>query len=107
MSRSAFLILLALASCTACDVLAQSSGSCSSLAGVKLEGVEITKAEPVPAGTMVAPPYPGAPSIGPLPEHCRVDGVINRRKGADGQEFGIGFALAMPERSAWNGDFMM
>jgi hypothetical protein len=33
--------------------------------------------------------------------------VINRRKGVDGQEFGIGFALALPETAAWNGDFMM
>jgi len=36
-----------------------------------------------------------------------VDGVIKRRKGAEGQEFGIGFALALPEPEAWNGDFMM
>ncbi len=47
------------------------------------------------------------PAIGPLPAHCRVDGVINRRKGVDGQEFGIGFALALPDKAAWNGDFMM
>jgi feruloyl esterase len=42
---------------------------------------------------------------GPLPPHCRLDGVINRRKGVDGEEFGIGFALALPE--SWNGDFLM
>jgi hypothetical protein len=36
-----------------------------------------------------------------------VDGVINRRKGVDGEEFGIAFALALPEAAAWNGDFMM
>ena len=36
-----------------------------------------------------------------------MDGVINRRKGAGGEEFGIGFALALPEAAAWNGDFMM
>jgi feruloyl esterase len=87
---------------------AQSSGDpCADLTGLKLPAVEITKSELVPAGTMVPPPYPGAPSIGPLPAHCRVDGVINRRKGIDGQEFGIGFAIALPERTAWNGDFMM
>ena len=43
----------------------------------------------------------------PLPAHCRVDGIINRRKGADAREFGIGFAIALPDRSAWNHDFMM
>jgi hypothetical protein len=51
--------------------------------------------------------YSGARSSGPLPAHCRVDGVINRRKGAGGEEFGIGFALALPEKEAWNGDFLM
>jgi feruloyl esterase len=81
--------------------------SCSDLTKINLPGVEITKVEAVPARTMAPPPYPGAPSIGPLPAHCRVDGVINRRKGVDGQEFGIGFAVALPQPYAWNGDFMM
>jgi feruloyl esterase len=36
-----------------------------------------------------------------------LDGIIHRRTGIDGQGFGIGFALALPEKSAWNGDFMM
>ena len=70
---------------------------CTALSGLKIDGVEITKAALVLAGTTVPPPYPGAPSVGPLPAHCRVDGVINRRKGVDGQEFGIGFALALPD----------
>jgi len=72
-----------------------------------MEGLEITKAEPVPAGMTVPPMYPGRPGIGPLPGHCRVDGILHRRKGADGEEFGIGFALALPEKDAWNGDFLM
>jgi feruloyl esterase len=33
--------------------------------------------------------------------------VINRRKGIDGQQFGVGFAIDLPDGSAWNGDFMM
>jgi len=107
MNQSRFLVLLVATSCSAVVALGQSSNSCSSLTGIKLEGVEITKAESVPAGIIVPPPYPGAPSIGPLPPHCRVDGVMNRRKGIDGQEFGIGFALALPEPSAWNDDFIM
>ena len=40
-----------------------------------------------------------------LPAYCRVEGVINRRKGVGGEEFGIQFALAMPDQ--WNGDFLM
>jgi feruloyl esterase len=42
-----------------------------------------------------------------LPAHCRIDGIINRRKGAGGEEFGIGFAIALSDPPAWNGDFMM
>jgi len=61
----------------------------------------------IPAGTTLPPAFPGSPSIGPLPAHCRVDGVINRRKGAGGEEFGIGFALALPKRRHGTGDFMM
>jgi feruloyl esterase len=67
-----------------------------------LNGVEITKAEPVSAGMTIPPPYPGASSIGPLPAHCRIDGVINRRKGVDNQYFGIGFSVALPQPNAWN-----
>jgi hypothetical protein len=72
-----------------------------------MDGVEIAKAAMIPAGTKIPPAYPGAPAIGPLPAHCRVDGVINRSKGADGEEFSVGFALVMPDATAWNGDFMM
>jgi hypothetical protein len=86
---------------------AQSGVSCSDLSSLKIDATEITKAELVSAGTMIPAPYPGAPSIGPLPAHCRVDGVIHRRKGVDGQEYGIGFAIALPDRAAWKGDFMM
>jgi len=86
---------------------AQSSNPCSDLTGLKIHDVEITKAELVAAGVTIPGPYPGAASIGPLPAHCRVYGVINRRKGVGGQEFGIGFAVALPEKAAWNGDFMM
>lgn len=106
MNRFAIAVVVAALSGGAA-ALPQASNSCSSLTGMKLEGVEITKAEAVAAGMVVPPPYPGAPSIGPLPAHCRVDGVINRRKGADGEEFGIGFAVALPEASAWNHDLMM
>jgi pimeloyl-ACP methyl ester carboxylesterase len=86
---------------------AQSASSCADLVALKIDGVEITKAAPVAPGVMVPPPYPGAPTIGPLPAHCRVDGIIHRRKGVGGEEFGIGFAVALPEKESWNGDFMM
>jgi len=86
---------------------AQSAASCGDLTLLDIQGVEITKSELVSAGTTIPPAYPGAPAIGPLPAHCRVDGVINRRKGIDGQEFGITFAIALPDKVTWNGDFIM
>ena len=85
----------------------ESANSCSDIAHFAIDGVEITKVAMVPSGTIVPPPYPGATSTGPLPAHCRVDGVIRRRKGVNGEEFGIGFAVALPEKADWNGDFMM
>src|SRR3954464_15568332 len=104
-SRSLFFMLVV--SCAFATANGQSSDSCSALTELKIDGVDVTKAAPVAAGTTVPPPYPGAPAIGPLPAHCRVDGVIHRRKGVGGEEFGIGFAVALPDKTLWNGDFMM
>ena len=107
MMNSKFTLLLLALLTMPVAARAQSADACKNLTGFNLKGVEITKSEHVPAGTTIPAPYPGAPAIGPLPAHCRVDGVINRRKGFGGQEFGIGFALALPQPEAWNGDFMM
>lgn len=93
--------------CASAIAQAQHPDSCSALKEVKLAGVEITKTELIAAGKTLPPAYPGAGSTGPLPAHCRIDGVIGRRKGADGEEFGIGFAIALPDKGAWNGDFVM
>jgi feruloyl esterase len=100
-------LLLMAAICTSGVAGAQAANSCADLSNLKIAGVEITKTAMIPAGTTLPAAFPGAPAIGPLPAHCRVDGVINRRKGTGGEEFGIGFALALPEAAAWNGDFMM
>lgn len=91
--------------CATMAAQAQSASSCADLTSLKLDGVEITKAAVIPAGTTVREPY--LSYTGPLPSHCRVDGVIHRRTGVGGTEFGIGFALALPESEVWNGDFMM
>jgi feruloyl esterase len=104
--RNASLFLVTAVLCAAAVVQAQSAAPCTGLAVLKLDGVEIVKAEPVPTGVAIPGPYNAAIS-GKLPAHCRVDGVIHRRKGAGGEEFGIGFAVALPETAAWNGDLMM
>jgi feruloyl esterase len=93
--------------CAFASTQAQQPDRCADLKALKLTGVEITNTELVAAGKMLPPPYPGASGIGPLPVHCRVDGILNRRKGVDSEEFGIRFAIALPDQDAWNGDFMM
>jgi feruloyl esterase len=84
---------------------AQAANACGNLTSLRIPGVEIVKAEMAPVGNAAPLPQGWPGYTGPLPAHCRVDGVINRRKGADGEEFGIGFAVALPE--GWNGDFLM
>lgn len=104
--RTTSFLLISAALCTATISQAQSAVPCTGLDDLKLDGIEIVKAEPVPSG--VAIPGPSNTAIsGKLPAHCRVDGVIHRRKGAGGEEFGIGFAVALPEAATWNGDLMM
>ena len=105
--QSRFLFLLTMAACACVAAQAQPPNPCTELTSVKIDGVEITKTAIVPAGTINPPPFPWMPKVGPLPEHCLVDGVMHRRKGAGGEEFGIGFELALPMKAAWNGDFMM
>jgi hypothetical protein len=102
-SRSLLVILwptFALAS----SAWAQQVNSCATLMSFESPVVEITKAAQIAAGTTEPNPY-GPGHSAPLPAYCRVEGVINRRTGVGGEEFGINFALAMPEK--WNGDFLM
>jgi len=55
-----------------------------------------------PAGTA----QPGGPPLATaLPAHCRIEGMINERKGAGGKTYGIGFAIALPDD--WNGRFLL
>ncbi len=83
---------------------AQQSNSCADLMNFKAPAVEITKSAAIAAGTTEPNPW-GPGHSAPLPAYCRVEGVINRRTGVGGEEFGITFVLAMPDR--WNGDFLM
>ncbi|MGO9083667.1 MAG: tannase/feruloyl esterase family alpha/beta hydrolase [Candidatus Sulfotelmatobacter sp.] len=98
--RTALFLAFAFAS----SAFAQPKDSCTALIDVKVPGVEITKAAHVEAGSTEPIPWSQSRSA-PLPAYCRVEGVINRRTGVGGEEFGITFALAMPDK--WNGDFLM
>ncbi len=83
----------------------QQRNSCTDLINFKAPGVEITKAAPIADGSKEPVPFAPPGQMFLLPAYCRVEGVINRRKGVGGEEFGIQFALAMPDK--WNGDFLM
>jgi len=83
------------------------AAACSTLTSLKIPGLEltVTKAEWFAAGSPPGRGGPGAPANPiKLPAYCRLDGVIDRRTGADGRPYGIGFALALP--GDWNGRFL-
>jgi hypothetical protein len=84
--------------------LAQNSAKCTEIAKLTVPGarLEITRADWVPAGPMQA--GRGGGSGVTLPAHCRVEGMLDKRAGANGKTYGIGFAVAMPEN--WTGQFL-
>src|SRR5262245_6695924 len=105
-----------LAALAVCSIAASPSSAqatrdataCSALTSLKIPGLDLTisKAEWFAAGS--SPPArggAGAPANPiKLPAYCRLDGVLDRRTGADGKPYGIGFALALP--GEWNGCFL-
>ena len=75
----------------------QTSSRCADLAKFTIPGValEITKAEPVTAT---------APGNSAKTSYCQADGMLDRRTGAGGRAFGIGFSIALPDN--WNNRFL-
>jgi pimeloyl-ACP methyl ester carboxylesterase len=43
----------------------------------------------------------------PLPDHCQVQGIINKRLGTDGLPYGDRFELRLPAPAQWNARFML
>lgn len=86
--------------------VAQSANPCEQLLSFNTDdnNVKIKTAVIVPAGPVPSVMYQ-RPYAGTLGSYCRVDGVIDERIGEGGKPYGIGFAIALPEK--WNGRFMM
>ena len=82
------------------------AAACGALRQLQVPGValSVTRAERLAAGAPVPGGRGGASQASNLPAYCRLDGVIDRRTGAGGVPYGIGFALALPED--WNGRFL-
>ncbi|MCB5425988.1 tannase/feruloyl esterase family alpha/beta hydrolase [Altererythrobacter sp. CC-YST694] len=59
------------------------------------------------AGVAPSPPGPPGMAFPPvqLPAHCELTGVMQERKGVDGQDYAIRFHLRLPDQ--WNGRFFM
>src|ERR1700722_19693787 len=89
-----FCVLLTLAA-----PLAFAQSHCPDMLKYQAPGVTltITKAEATPASASRANGLA-------IPSFCRVDGVIDRRAGAEGKPYGIGFALALTDQ--WNVRFL-
>ncbi len=79
--------------------------SCGALESFSYDGhdMAVESAQMVEAGEVAGGP-PGAPPMS-VPAHCRVEGIVDRRTGVNGVEYGTRFALALPQE--WNGRFLM
>ncbi len=83
--------------------------ACAQLVGLSLPGstatIDTAEALPeAPPGTVqVRPPLPDKVGVA-IPSYCRAEGAIDKRVGADGTPYAIGFAIALPDR--WNGRFL-
>lgn len=111
-SRTAVLATLALALAGSAYAVHAAQGEeqggaarCAALAEYSGWGVEVETARLVGRGPAPAEDGSGRedPSRPVIAEHCLVQGMINRRTGAGGRQFGIGFDLRMPLE--WNGRF--
>ena len=75
--------------------------ACRAFATVQVPGAALSEitAEWFAAGS---PPPPEPPFMPPitvkLPAYCRLDATLDRRTGADGRPYGIGFAIALARR---------
>ena len=80
--------------------------ACAALMQLQVPGVAltVTRTEWLAAGAPIPGGRGGAPVASNLPAYCRLDGAIDRRTGAAGVAYAIGFALALPEN--WNGRFL-
>jgi feruloyl esterase len=98
---------MAIAAWFSTPLLAQAvrdEAACRALGALQVPGASLSEIgiEWKPAG---APPPPQPPYVPPLsvslPAYCHLEATLDRRTGAGGTSYGIGFALALP--AEWKG----
>ena len=89
-------------------LLKQQKKKCMSLKNSKIYQTEITSTEWKEEGSLEEDEnarFSGSSTAKALaPAHCVVRGEIEKRKGADGKDYSIGFELRLPEK--WNNKFL-
>ena len=108
-SRGAAVVALvaSLSSRAALAQVAPGEPACSALRQLQVPGAALSEvtAEWFAAGSPSPQEPPWVPPLAvPLPAYCRLSATLDRRTGADGKSYGIGFALALP--AEWNGRFL-
>lgn len=70
---------------------------CEDFLKIKIPGYDmvINEAKIIPEGKLPPSPYGGPVWNGLIPEHCRIDGEIDKRTGHEGKPYAIKFAVAM------------
>jgi pimeloyl-ACP methyl ester carboxylesterase len=77
---------------------------CTALSTLQVPGAQLSDVKPqwsAPGSPPPAEPPYVPPLAVKLPAYCRLDATLDRRTGADGRPYGIGFAIALP--ADWNG----
>ena len=96
------LALLSAPARSAASAASDAAAACVSLANLTnfpVTPTEITSAQ-------FNPPDTASANGVPLPAHCQIDGIINKRTGSDGYPYGDGFEVRLPAPADWNGRFM-
>jgi feruloyl esterase len=77
--------------------------ACTALQQLQVPGAALSDVKAVwsEAGTALPVRPSESASAAKLPAFCRLDATLDRRTGANGTRYGIGFALALP--AEWNG----
>ncbi len=105
MKRASIAVLLGAGICclgaTAGRTADTANQKCQALTSFSWPNLVVETVEHVAAGP--AKGRPGAPPGANLPEHCLFRATLSPRKGAEGQQLGIGMELRLP--LDWNGRF--